>query len=260
MIGIDRLGEEVERAFLHRRDRVLDAAERGHHDDRQLGIELLGGAQHAEAVALGQPQVGQHDAGPRASAAPATASGWSRASMTVCPCASSAWRSIARSESLSSTSRIGGSAARGRELTAASRPGRRRGAPLPRGRRSPSCRPRSLFFSAVELGERLLPVAARSPARCAGSSRLTKSVVSALMRRLQRVGERLVAFELRLQLLHAAGPVGLVLRRLLVVSLSLAPSALPSPPRRLRQPSAAGSAADGGAGSRPAPGSRSLLV
>ena len=36
MVGIDRLGEEVERAFLHRRHRVLDAAERGHHDDRQL--------------------------------------------------------------------------------------------------------------------------------------------------------------------------------------------------------------------------------
>ena len=31
--------------------------------DRQLGIELLGGAQDAEAVAFGQPQVGQHHAG-----------------------------------------------------------------------------------------------------------------------------------------------------------------------------------------------------
>ena len=41
VIGIDRLGEKVERAFLHRRDGVLDAAERRHHDDRQLGIELL---------------------------------------------------------------------------------------------------------------------------------------------------------------------------------------------------------------------------
>ena len=63
MIGIDRLGEEVERAFLHRRDGVLDAAERGHDDDRQLGIELLRRAQHAEAVAVGQPQIGQHDGG-----------------------------------------------------------------------------------------------------------------------------------------------------------------------------------------------------
>src|SRR6185503_813861 len=40
----------------------------------------------------------------------ASASGWSRASTTVCPCASSAWRSIVRRESLSSTMRIGGSA------------------------------------------------------------------------------------------------------------------------------------------------------
>ena len=51
VIGIDGLGEKVHRAFLHRRHRVLDAAVRGHHDDRQLGIELLGRAQHAEAVA-----------------------------------------------------------------------------------------------------------------------------------------------------------------------------------------------------------------
>ena len=75
VIGIDRLGEEVERAFLHRRHGVLDAAEGGHDDDRQLGIELLGGAQHAEAVAFGQPQVGQHDGRAARAAAPATASG-----------------------------------------------------------------------------------------------------------------------------------------------------------------------------------------
>ena len=61
VIGIDRLGEEVERAFLHRGDRVLDAAVGGHHDDRQLGVELLRRAQHAEAVAFGQPQIGQHE-------------------------------------------------------------------------------------------------------------------------------------------------------------------------------------------------------
>ena len=74
MIRIDRLGQEVERAFLHRGDRVLDAAERRHDDDRQLGIELLRRAQHAEAVALGQPQVRQHDAraGWRGSAASAS--------------------------------------------------------------------------------------------------------------------------------------------------------------------------------------------
>ena len=107
VIGIDRLGQEVHRAFAHRRHRVLDAAVGGHDDDRQLGVELLGGAQDAEAVALRQLQVGQDDRGPRlpqllrpppARHAPRRRRG---------PAASSAWRSIARSESLSSTSRTG---------------------------------------------------------------------------------------------------------------------------------------------------------
>ena len=47
--------------FLHRRHRVLDAAVGGHDDDLQLGIELLGGAQHAEAVADGKLQIGEDD-------------------------------------------------------------------------------------------------------------------------------------------------------------------------------------------------------
>ena len=63
MIGIDGLGEEVEGAVLHRLDGVLDAAVRGHHDHGQLGVELLGGAQHAHAVALGQAQIRQHERG-----------------------------------------------------------------------------------------------------------------------------------------------------------------------------------------------------
>ena len=64
MIGIDRLGEKVERAFLHRGNRVLDAAERGHHHHLKLGIELLGSPQDAEPVALWQTQIGEHDTGP----------------------------------------------------------------------------------------------------------------------------------------------------------------------------------------------------
>ena len=70
VIGVDRLGQEVERAVLHGRDRVLDAAVRGHHDDRQVGVDLLRRAEDAEAVAVAEPQVRQHDAGPRRSAAP----------------------------------------------------------------------------------------------------------------------------------------------------------------------------------------------
>ena len=61
MIRIDGLGQEVHRAFLHRGHGILDAAVGGHDDDLQLGIELLGGAQHAKAVAGGQLQIGEHD-------------------------------------------------------------------------------------------------------------------------------------------------------------------------------------------------------
>ena len=61
MIGIDGLGEEIERALLHRRDRILDAAVGGHHDHRRVGVELLRRAQHAEAIAFGKAQVREHD-------------------------------------------------------------------------------------------------------------------------------------------------------------------------------------------------------
>ena len=49
------------RPFLHRGDRILDAAVSGHDDDRHIGVELLRRAQHAEAVPLRQPQVRQDD-------------------------------------------------------------------------------------------------------------------------------------------------------------------------------------------------------
>ena len=61
VIGIDRLGEKIERAFLHRRDRILDAAVRRHHDDRDVGVEFLRGAQDAKAVAFRQAQVREDD-------------------------------------------------------------------------------------------------------------------------------------------------------------------------------------------------------
>ena len=65
MIGIDRLGEKIERPLLHRGDRVLDAAVGGHHDDRNIGVDLLRRAQHAEAVPFGQAQIRQHQRGLR---------------------------------------------------------------------------------------------------------------------------------------------------------------------------------------------------
>ena len=49
-IGIDRLGQEVHRAFLHRHHRVLNAAVRRHDDHLDLGVELPGRAKHAKAV------------------------------------------------------------------------------------------------------------------------------------------------------------------------------------------------------------------
>jgi hypothetical protein len=63
VIGIDRLRQEIHRALAHGRHRILNASVGGHDDDLQLGIELLGRAQHAEAIAVGQLEVGQHHGG-----------------------------------------------------------------------------------------------------------------------------------------------------------------------------------------------------
>ena len=57
MIGVDRLREKVERALFHRGDGVLDAPVRGHDDHRNVGVDLLGRAEHAEAVTLGKAQI-----------------------------------------------------------------------------------------------------------------------------------------------------------------------------------------------------------
>ena len=64
MIGVDGLGKEVERAFLHRHDGVLNTPVCGHHDDRQPGIDLLGAAQDADTVTRQQPEVGEDQVGP----------------------------------------------------------------------------------------------------------------------------------------------------------------------------------------------------
>jgi hypothetical protein len=61
VIGIDRLGQKVEGAVLHGGNRILNAPVRRHDDDRQLGVELFRGPQHAKAVAFGQAQVRQHE-------------------------------------------------------------------------------------------------------------------------------------------------------------------------------------------------------
>ena len=153
------------------------------------------GAQHAEAVAVRQPQVRQHQRRLRLSAACRTASGWSRASRTAWPCRSRACRSIVRSESLSSTMRIWA----GDELKArqSAQPARRH-AGLAR-----------LLFDVGDLLLALLDVAAsrararrapsgdrrRSARAATGSSRAAKSVGERVDPALQRLGEHFVAPE-----------------------------------------------------------------
>ena len=61
MIGIDRLGKEIERAFFHRRHRILDAAVGSHDDHGHVGVDLLRCAKHAEAIALRQTQIGKDE-------------------------------------------------------------------------------------------------------------------------------------------------------------------------------------------------------
>ena len=179
MIGIDRLGEKVERAFLHRRDGVLDAAEGRHHDDGQFGIELLGGAQHAEAVAVRQPEVGQHDAGTRALQRGDGLGLVARFDDGVAlrlerVAQHRAQRVLVLDEQ---DRRIG--RARARALTAASRQGRRPCALLRRGRRWPSCPSCDALASGDRVRRAPSGDRGRCTARWAGSSRLTKSVVRA---------------------------------------------------------------------------------
>ena len=65
VVRIDRLGEEIHRAFLHRRDCVRNAAVRGHDHHLQFRVELPGRAKDAESVANGKREVGQDDRRPR---------------------------------------------------------------------------------------------------------------------------------------------------------------------------------------------------
>ncbi len=63
MVGIDGLREEVHRPLLHRDHGIFNAPVGGHDDDGDVGIDVLGGAQHAEPVAVGQAQIGQDNGG-----------------------------------------------------------------------------------------------------------------------------------------------------------------------------------------------------
>ncbi len=60
MVQVHRFLNEIERAFLHRRDRVLHRAERGDQNHRNGGIGLLGFAQNVQSGTARHFQVGQH--------------------------------------------------------------------------------------------------------------------------------------------------------------------------------------------------------
>ncbi len=61
MVRIHGFREEIHGSFLHRADGVFDAAVGRHHDDRQIGIELLRRAEHAEAVTLREAEIRQNE-------------------------------------------------------------------------------------------------------------------------------------------------------------------------------------------------------
>ena len=61
LLDLERLLHVVEGADLHRLDRRVHRAERGHQDHRRRRMERLGGAQHVEPVAAAHLQVAQHD-------------------------------------------------------------------------------------------------------------------------------------------------------------------------------------------------------
>ena len=61
LLDLERLLHVVEGADLHRLDRGVHGAERGHQDDRGRRLELTRGPQHVHAVAAAHLEVAQHD-------------------------------------------------------------------------------------------------------------------------------------------------------------------------------------------------------
>ena len=63
-LGLDRLGDEVERAELHRLDRGLDRAEPGDDHDRHVGIDRADRAcSTSTPVRAVHLEVGDHEVG-----------------------------------------------------------------------------------------------------------------------------------------------------------------------------------------------------
>ena len=65
LVELERLGDVVERAELHRADRSVRAAERGHDQDRGLGVGRLDPGKRLDAVELRHADVHDHQVGAR---------------------------------------------------------------------------------------------------------------------------------------------------------------------------------------------------
>ena len=61
VVDLERLGDVVVRAVLHRLDRRRAAAERGHHDDLELAVLALQLAEQRDAVLVGKLDVHHHE-------------------------------------------------------------------------------------------------------------------------------------------------------------------------------------------------------
>jgi hypothetical protein len=61
MSWIDRLREEIKCPLFYGRDGVLNAPIGGHDDHRDVWIKLFDGAEHTEPIAVGQPEVREHN-------------------------------------------------------------------------------------------------------------------------------------------------------------------------------------------------------
>ena len=60
-VGVNRLGEEVDRTSLHRRDGILNATIGRHNDHLQLRVEFPGSTKHLESVADRKREVSQDE-------------------------------------------------------------------------------------------------------------------------------------------------------------------------------------------------------
>ena len=180
-VGIDRLGKKIERSLLHRRHRVVNAAERGHDNDRQLGLDILGRAQDADPVAFGQTEIGQHNG--------RTGGLEGGFGLALIACLDNGVPLRLERVAQHGSERVFVFDEQDRRVDPRADPGAHRtqpgGTPARRASSSKPARPflsSSICFFSVVSSASAFWRSRSMTARCAGSARLTKSVVNALMR------------------------------------------------------------------------------